>query len=69
MNRLFVPSSLYEIAVSWTLPSDRLEALDALGLEDLDSVGFELIISCKAYVQTHDQLGLLVGHGTDEFEG
>ena len=50
-------------------PSHRLEAGDALGLEDLHGVGLELVVAGKAFVQADHPLGLLLGHGPDQFQG
>ncbi len=42
---------------SWSL--DRLEAGDALGLEDLHGVGLELVVAGEAFVQADDPLRFL----------
>ena len=51
------------------IPSYRLEAGDALGLEDLHGVGLELVVAGKAFVQADHPLGLLLRHGPDQFQG
>jgi len=50
------------------LPSDRLEAYHALGLEDLHGVGLKLIVAGKSFVQADDALGLPLRHGADQFQ-
>jgi hypothetical protein len=50
------------------LPSHRPKAGHALSLEDLDGVGFELIVPGKAFVEAHHTLRFLVGHGADQLQ-
>src|SRR5450830_381413 len=49
-------------------PSHRLEARDALGLEDLHGVGLELVVAGEALVQADHALGPAARHGADHFK-
>ena len=63
-----VLSGWRRIAVSWCLPSDRLEAGDALGLEYLHGVGLQLVVAGKALVQEDHPFRLSLGNRPDQVE-
>src|SRR5450759_353047 len=54
--------------VTVATPSHRLEARDALGLEDLHGVGLELVVAGEALVQADHALGPAARHGADHFK-
>ena len=69
-----VPRLLHHVRICSTESSPvrswlhRLKARDALGLEDLDGIGLQLVITGKTFVKAHNPFGLPLRRGTDQLQ-